>query len=215
MSIRRYSDVRSYFGSRVLALPSLTAVMYMHQWPWKLRPCENLLQSSPDRSGIQVPCHSSTNGWSHQCWTCFRYFCEQCTCDSCPDCGYVTCVDCFAHHKRVCLKSWMPFLHEFPQLQCTDCHAPIDLTSHHCEICYLPQCLNVSCISQLVSCNGLCRRDICDRRSCGSNIRSYRREHFEGHIVLPRRYSPYVVSRQRFCLRDVVLIIESRQRGRQ
>ena len=194
-----------FTSPKAFPFASLTAAMYMHDWPWETHACETTCTIA----GKVTPCPHG-NGWSIQCWTCSRHLCQEpCTCDACQLCGHPTCSGCLDAHREHCTRSWTPLLRKYPALQCHDCQAPIDVCAQHCEECYKPQCLNYGCKSQLLLCHGRCHRDICGRRSCSMipNV-------WNLAVILPFNAGTHVnenlpallPGRCRYCLRDLQLV---------
>jgi len=181
--------------------------MYTYRWPWTAHRCQNTRERG---NGVVWQCESADSMMTIQCWTCTKHYCDECGCDACRGCGRPTCPKCRRNHNRFdCVQTWVPFLVDYPMLQCVECNAaPADVSGHHCEICQLPQCLNNECASILMTCHGPCRRDICNRWRCA---RTRYKRRFNSRVIIPFRSGRRVneslptyigMTVQRWCHRD-------------
>ena len=193
------------FGSSEIGCSLFT--MYTHRWPWTPHRCQNVRTRS-DGSTLRCVNSLGTAEWAIQCWNCDKYYCEQCTCDTCDLCGQPTCPDCRGDHIGKCAKSWEPFLEAYPHLQCTECDAPVDVANHCCQNCQQPQCLQRHCAATITTCYGPCHRDICGRSGCRllgfGETRSFSynsdvMEDFATGNRVNESLPVYIVNRQRFC----------------
>ena len=140
--------------------------MYTRDWPWKKNRC---------RGCRSLDCESVTT-WTVRCMSCGEDFCEYHPTDACQACGTLVCPGCqqkrrhkdcpraipdMHRHYDKCY-SGLPWLRKIRAgLPCSQCTSMRDIGEHSCQRCGMPQCLDVRCVSALVTCHGSCGRDVC------------------------------------------------------